>query len=226
MDGDQGVGREVKRLREARGWSQTRLAAEAGMSVSGVSMIESGHRNLTTTTLAKLAGALGVEVRDLFPLGQAPLPDPPGTSEAEERLAKVPEVLGDYIMSRMEDYEAELEAPDSPHFRTATSATLWLADLEKEVAAWTDWIVNEAVKIMPLPRSEAMVAALIDVFGNAFQVVGFMLSFYGLKEEAEKRIKAMNDLPDDLAARRLEKAAAEAEASMERLEEFRKAASG
>jgi transcriptional regulator with XRE-family HTH domain len=75
MNQDQGVGREIKRLREAKGWSQTRLAAEAGMSVSGISMIENGYRNLSTTTLARLAEALGVEVRDLFPLAQAPLPD-------------------------------------------------------------------------------------------------------------------------------------------------------
>src|SRR5918997_2368421 len=74
MGQDQGVGREVKRRREEHGWSQTRLAVEAGMSVSGVSMIESGHRNLTTTTLAKLAKALGVEVGELFPKAQAPLP--------------------------------------------------------------------------------------------------------------------------------------------------------
>jgi transcriptional regulator with XRE-family HTH domain len=75
MDNDQGVGRQVKRLREAKGWSQTRLAVEAEMSVSGISMIENGHRNLSTVSLAKLADALGVEVRDLFPLEQAPLPD-------------------------------------------------------------------------------------------------------------------------------------------------------
>jgi len=75
LDQDQGVGRQVKRLREERGWSQTRLAVEADMSVSGVSMIENGHRNLSTATLAKLAEALGVEVRDLFPLGQPRLPD-------------------------------------------------------------------------------------------------------------------------------------------------------
>jgi transcriptional regulator with XRE-family HTH domain len=75
MDQDQGVGREVKRLREAKGWSQTKLAVEAGMSVSGISMIENGHRNLSTTTLAKLAEALGVGVRELFPLDQAPLPN-------------------------------------------------------------------------------------------------------------------------------------------------------
>ncbi len=63
---DQGVGRVVKRLREERGWSQAKLAVEADMSVSGVSMIESGQRNLTTTTLAKLAGALGIRIADFF----------------------------------------------------------------------------------------------------------------------------------------------------------------
>ncbi len=64
---DQGVGREIKRLREERGWSMAKLAVEADMSVSGVSMIENGKRNLTTTTLAKLARAYGVEIADLFP---------------------------------------------------------------------------------------------------------------------------------------------------------------
>ncbi len=72
---DQGVGQEIKRLREERNWSQAKLAVEAEMSVSGVSMIENGQRNLTTTTLAKLARAFGVEIGDLFPKEQAPLPD-------------------------------------------------------------------------------------------------------------------------------------------------------
>jgi len=71
---DQGVGQEIKRLREERDWSRAKLAVEADMSVSGVSMIENGQRNLTTTTLAKLARALAVEVADLFPKEQAPLP--------------------------------------------------------------------------------------------------------------------------------------------------------
>lgn len=81
---DQGVGGEIKRLRNERDWSMARLAVEADMSVSGVSMIENGKRNLTTTTLAKLAGAFGIEVADLFPKAQAPLPD------FEERRAAEP----------------------------------------------------------------------------------------------------------------------------------------
>ena len=61
------VGKEVRRLREAKGWGQTKLAAAADMAVSGVSQIENGHRNPNSATLIKLARALGVEVADLFP---------------------------------------------------------------------------------------------------------------------------------------------------------------
>jgi transcriptional regulator with XRE-family HTH domain len=68
------VGKEIRRLREAKGWGQTKLAAAADMAVSGVSQIENGHRNPNSATLIKLAGALGVEVADLFPKGQDPLP--------------------------------------------------------------------------------------------------------------------------------------------------------
>lgn len=87
---DQGVGREVKRLREKRGWSRTKLAAAADMSASGVSMIESGQRNLTTTTLAKLAEALDVGVAELFPKAEEPLP----FEELEQRALNQASVPG------------------------------------------------------------------------------------------------------------------------------------
>lgn len=68
------VGEEVRRLREAREWTQPRLAVESGIAVSGISLIENGHRNPNAGTLTKLARALGVEVADLFPKAEAPLP--------------------------------------------------------------------------------------------------------------------------------------------------------
>ncbi len=68
------VGKEIRRLREAKGWGQTKLAAAADMAVSGVSQIENGRRNPNSATLVKLARALEVEVADLFPKGQSPLP--------------------------------------------------------------------------------------------------------------------------------------------------------
>ncbi len=69
------VGREIRRLREKRGWSQAKLAGAAGMGVSGISQIETGVRNPSAVTLAKIAEALGVGVGDLYPKGQSPLPE-------------------------------------------------------------------------------------------------------------------------------------------------------
>src|SRR5919112_6611603 len=73
--GQMDVGKEIRRLREARGWSQAKLAGASDMGTSGISQIETGARNPSAATLSKIAEALGVEVRDLFPLEQAPLPD-------------------------------------------------------------------------------------------------------------------------------------------------------
>ena len=75
-----GIGKEVRRLREAKGWSQAKLAVETGMAVSGISQIENDRRNPNSATLTKLAKALEVEVADLFPLEQPRLPElvPPG----------------------------------------------------------------------------------------------------------------------------------------------------
>jgi transcriptional regulator with XRE-family HTH domain len=79
--GQMDVGREIRRLREARGWSQAKLAGDTGMGVSGISQIETGARNPSAVTLWKIAEALGVEVGALFPKAQSPLP----FDEAEER---------------------------------------------------------------------------------------------------------------------------------------------
>lgn len=65
------VGGHIKRLREERGWSQPRLAVEAGVAVSAVSQIENGRRSPNVSTLDKLAEAFGVEVADFFPKAQS-----------------------------------------------------------------------------------------------------------------------------------------------------------
>lgn len=81
------VGREIRRAREAKGWSQAKLAGAADMGVSGISQIETGARNPSVVTLSKIAEALGAEVADLFPKGQPPLPlDLEQRREAAQRL--------------------------------------------------------------------------------------------------------------------------------------------
>jgi ribosome-binding protein aMBF1 (putative translation factor) len=56
------LGRDVRELRERQGWSQTRLAQEAGMTQSAVARFESGGTVPTLPVLQRLARALGVEL--------------------------------------------------------------------------------------------------------------------------------------------------------------------
>jgi transcriptional regulator with XRE-family HTH domain len=54
------VGANVRRLREARGWSQEQLAFECGLHRTYISGVERGVRNPTVVVLAEIATALGV----------------------------------------------------------------------------------------------------------------------------------------------------------------------
>jgi transcriptional regulator with XRE-family HTH domain len=69
-----GVGEEVKRLRQAKGWTQEQLAVYAGSSQPTVNLLEAGKRNPSAATLEKIARALEVEVVNLFPKPQTSQP--------------------------------------------------------------------------------------------------------------------------------------------------------
>lgn len=56
----------VKVYREYRGITQKRLAEQIGINVVYLSQIETGKRTGSTTTLAKLADTLNVDLEDLI----------------------------------------------------------------------------------------------------------------------------------------------------------------
>jgi transcriptional regulator with XRE-family HTH domain len=60
------LARNVRRLRDARGLSQEKLAGLADLRQAHVSEIESGLTNLTLDNLQALAVALGVRPMDLL----------------------------------------------------------------------------------------------------------------------------------------------------------------
>lgn len=60
------VGKNIRRLRKARGVTQEQLAAEAGMAMRYLSGVERGEENPTLRFLAKIADALEVPLTDLF----------------------------------------------------------------------------------------------------------------------------------------------------------------
>jgi len=57
----------VRRLREARGWTQAEIASRAdGMSERLYRLVESGRTNVTASTMTRLADAFGVDVVELL----------------------------------------------------------------------------------------------------------------------------------------------------------------
>lgn len=66
MDIKQKFGEKVKLFRTIKGWSQEKLALEAGIDRTYLPGIEKGERNVSITVVEKLAIALGVEIKDFF----------------------------------------------------------------------------------------------------------------------------------------------------------------
>lgn len=66
MDVRQRLGTNLRRLRQAKGFSQEAFAFEAGIHRTYVSDIERGARNPTITVVENLAIALGVTASELL----------------------------------------------------------------------------------------------------------------------------------------------------------------
>ena len=61
MDICESLGRNLRRLRQQKGWSQEKFAFEAGVHRTYVSDLERGARNPTIKVIDKLAKTLGVK---------------------------------------------------------------------------------------------------------------------------------------------------------------------
>lgn len=59
-------GRNVRKARLAKGWSQEHLAFEAGLQRSYISELETGKRNPTLDVVEAIARVLEVKVADLL----------------------------------------------------------------------------------------------------------------------------------------------------------------
>ena len=83
------LARNLRRLRVARRWSLSELAAATGIGKATVSAIENGRANPTIDTVATLATALDAEVSELL----AGAPDDDVTvvraADADERLPRL-----------------------------------------------------------------------------------------------------------------------------------------
>jgi transcriptional regulator with XRE-family HTH domain len=141
---------EIKRLRKARGLSQAKLAALADLDPSTVSQIETGARRANMRTLERLATALGAEVGDLFPLGQAPLPD-----LEDERRDPYLDVWIRHLERRAAAWDKLVQKADSKIFRDVGAALEYNAHVQRE--AWA--LIKGTVDLVPGP-DETVRAAL------------------------------------------------------------------
>jgi transcriptional regulator with XRE-family HTH domain len=73
------VAYNLRRARTERGWQQELLSYEAGLHRTMVGYIENAKKNVTVDTLEALAGALKIQLYELF----LPLP----SQEAEKQVA-------------------------------------------------------------------------------------------------------------------------------------------
>ena len=116
------IGEAVRRRREELRLTGAQLAEKAGMAPSAVSQIETGKRTPSSSSVVKLAAALGVEVGDLFPKGQASLLDLAG----ERRQSKLPDVADMLLrFGEMLLLQWEAELPD----RAEADDDEWLANI-------------------------------------------------------------------------------------------------
>lgn len=60
------IGEKIRKVREAKGLSQKEISAMVNMDQSQYSKIENGKTDPTTSTLEKIAKALGIDVSELF----------------------------------------------------------------------------------------------------------------------------------------------------------------
>lgn len=68
------VGANLRRFRNGRGMSQSKLAEMADLNRSYLSMVENGRRNISLDNLVALALALQVEPVELLTIVEEPAP--------------------------------------------------------------------------------------------------------------------------------------------------------
>jgi len=66
MDPREAFGRNLRRARQARGYSQEELAERAGLHRTYVGSVERGERNVSLKNIVALASALQIDPASLF----------------------------------------------------------------------------------------------------------------------------------------------------------------
>lgn len=109
------AGERIREEREKRGWTQGDLSEHSGANRDTISGIESGRHRARPSTLRKIAGAFGMEVRELFeastPKVEPSLFEPDeAAKQAAEILRKASDKELDKLRDELHDQMDELRA--------------------------------------------------------------------------------------------------------------------
>jgi transcriptional regulator with XRE-family HTH domain len=66
------VGRRVRARREAAGITQSQLERDAGLQPASIAGLERGEQDVEMYDLHRVAGVLGVDLRELLPADEEP----------------------------------------------------------------------------------------------------------------------------------------------------------
>lgn len=81
------AGERIREEREKRGWTQGDLSEHSDTNRDTISGIESGRHRPRPSTLRKIAGAFGIEVRELFEVSTPKAAYPPALNWSDEQYA-------------------------------------------------------------------------------------------------------------------------------------------
>lgn len=222
---------KLKRLREKRGLSQVKLAARADLNPATVNQIERGARDASPGTLRKLADALEVS---LYELMEEEAPKAPGPAQLEleqsgadedvvQRYSQVPGAIDDLMRQQAEARARELDDPNSPWFSSLHIASLWLETVSDEASRFRRWVEKYASILQPPSK---VLSNRHEFLRHNIQLVSHAgMTYSQIYRKAKRRIEAMDERPDDLARRRVEKADADMQENERRLHELQEAAS-
>jgi transcriptional regulator with XRE-family HTH domain len=121
------VKRVAHRLQEARiraGLTQTQLGERTGIKQSYIFELEFGNTNITLRTLEKMAGALDLDLRDLFP---GPPGAPPSSADLKHvllTLDRLTKIVEEQINQDRERLDYEKERTDREEQRRAKQDTV------------------------------------------------------------------------------------------------------
>lgn len=64
---DRRLARRIQKIRQEKKWTQEKLAEKVGVSTTWIGYIETGYRVPNLKMIYRIANALGVKVKDIFP---------------------------------------------------------------------------------------------------------------------------------------------------------------